>query len=137
MGHLLGRHLAASVDTLPDLVFPVPLHRCRLREHGYNQAMEMTKVIKRYVPITSDTRSCTRTLRTLAQSSLESTAKRRQNVRQAFIIGNIASNIRHVALVDDVLTTGATAGELARCLTQVGVTRVDVWVFARAPQKHL
>lgn len=132
MGHLLGRHIASVVDKLPDVVIPVPLHVSRLRQRGYNQAIEMTKVIRRYVPISIDTRSCTRIVPTAAQSGLQTLSHRRRNVRHAFAIGKMPAEVDHVALVDDVMTTGSTLGEITRCLLQAGVQRVDVWVFARA-----
>ena len=132
MGHLLGRHLALVAHTLPDLVIPVPLHPARLRARGYNQAMEITKVVARYIPVVIDTKICERLVPTLAQSSLTSVKERRRNVRRAFSTGKIANGVQHVALVDDVMTTGATLGELARCLITAGIPKVDVWVFARA-----
>ena len=132
MGHLLGRHVAEMIDTLPDVVVPVPLHTSRLRVRGYNQALEMTRVIKHYLPVSVRPGLCQRIVPTVAQSSLESLTLRRRNVRRAFSVRNVPAGTNQVVLVDDVMTTGSTLAEISRCFSQAGVPRVDIWVFARA-----
>lgn len=132
IGHLLGRHIASVVDTLPDVIVPVPLHRARLRERGYNQAVEITKVIQRYVPVPIQTSFCRRNIATDVQSSLKNVALRHKNVHGAFEVSKIPNAIHHVVLVDDVMTTGSTVQAISNCLTQAGIQRVGVWVFARA-----
>lgn len=136
MGHLLGSHLATFTHTRPDVVIPVPLHPTRLRARGFNQAMEIAKVITRYVPVEVDTRICKRLFATVPQSSLKNLKERRRNVRGAFTTGRIAAGIQRVALVDDVMTTGTTLGELARSLVRAGVSSVELWVFARATSNN-
>ncbi len=113
----------------PDWIIPVPLHKDRLKERGYNQALEIARPIakKMYIPL--QTTCCTRILPTLAQAS--TTAEiRRKNMQHAFVV-NPLFQAEYVAIVDDVLTTGSTVGELARVLKKSGVKRVDVWSCAR------
>jgi ComF family protein len=119
---------------MPQLLIPVPLHRSRLRERGYNQALELAKVLSRGlgVPLRHD--ALVRLRATGAQTELDAVGRRR-NVRGAFALGaGVALPLPgHVAVVDDVMTTGATVGECAKVLRGAGVSRVDVWVVGRAP----
>lgn len=135
-----GRVLAQSwlatpaPATLPEAIVPVPLHRARLRQRGYNQALELAKPLAAAfgIPLLRD--ALQRTRATGAQTDL-SAIQRRRNVRGAFALRDPASLPAHVALLDDVFTTGATLGECARVLKRAGVARVDVWALARAPTR--
>lgn len=115
----------------PQALVPVPLHPSRLRQRGYDQALELARPLARAfrLPLRADT--LRRVRATPAQSELDA-ASRRHNVRSAFFArpGELPA---HVALVDDVMTTGATLAECTRALHRAGVTRVDLWVAARAP----
>jgi ComF family protein len=117
---------------LPEVVVPVPLHRARLRQRGYNQALELARPLARAlgVPLRHDLLARTRS--TAAQSELDAPTRRR-NVRGAFVMCAEAPPPAHVAVLDDVMTTGATLAECARVLKRAGVARVDVWALARAP----
>jgi len=127
---LLASRIAARTEPLPELLIAVPLHRTRLRERGYNQAALLAARLGTRLAIPVAQRLCTRRRATQPQSLLSPTA-RRLNLRNAFDIhGTPAST--HVAIVDDIMTTGHTVGELARALKQAGVVRVEVWVVARA-----
>ncbi len=140
-GRLLGERLAhhlehAFADGLPrpDLLLPVPLARRRLRQRGFNQAQMLADWLSRPLGIATDARVLDRVLDTLAQQQLDA-ATRRRNLRQAFAIATGADvKGRHLALVDDVLTTGATAEALARLLKRAGAERVDVYCLARTPK---
>jgi len=132
-----GRALAtlwrdASPSVRPDLIVPVPLHRRRLRERGYNQAWELAKPLARAldVPVRSDI--LRRTRESAPQTELDASA-RRSNVRNAFDVPSRFAWPNHVAILDDVMTTGATLAECASTLRRVGVRRIDVWALARAP----
>lgn len=133
-----GRSLAAlwlresCPVPLPQLILPVPLHRMRLRQRGYNQALELARPLGRAlgVPLRHDL--LLRSRATAAQSELDAVARRR-NVRGAFALSSGLAPPAHVAIVDDVMTTGSTLAECARLLRKVGVSRIDVWVLARAP----
>jgi ComF family protein len=117
--------------TTPELLLPVPLHTSRLRARGYNQAIELARVLSRRLGIPMRHDVLVRRIRTQAQTELDATT-RAHNVRGAFVVRH-APTQRHVALVDDVMTTGATLGECARVLLDAGVERVDVWALARTP----
>ena len=127
---LLATRLRAWHTVLPDLVVPVPLHPSRLRERGFNQATEIARQLGRELQLPVNHRLCKRTRKTETQSLLP-VKIRHWNVRNAFTItGEITE--RHVAIVDDVMTTGHTVNELARVLKRAGAEQVEVWVIARA-----
>jgi ComF family protein len=115
----------------PDLLLPIPLHGSRLRSRGYNQSMELARHLGRglAIPVRHDVLQ--RVKRTRPQTDLDAVA-RAANIRGAFHVRRVPSQ-RHVALIDDVMTTGATLGECVRALTDAGVARVDVWALARTP----
>jgi ComF family protein len=131
MAELLLAYIEQEMDEPPQLLIPVPLHPGRLRERGYNQALELARPLSRRLAIPLDYLSCRRTRPTQAQSELPM-KERRKNVRGAFQVkGEIPA--RHVALIDDVVTTGSTVTELTRLLKRHGVRRVQVWTLARTP----
>ena len=119
---------------LPDAILPVPLHHSRLRQRGYNQALELAKPLAKHfgVPVLRD--ALRRTRATHAQSELTA-IRRRRNVRGAFARFSPGTLPEHVAVLDDVFTTGATLAECVRVLKEAGVARVDVWALARAPAR--
>jgi ComF family protein len=121
---------------LPEWLLPVPLHIGRLRERGYNQAIELARPLANRLGPLLHIQALIRSRATPAQTELGALARRR-NVRGAFTAQPSTSWPAHVALFDDVMTTGATLGECARVLKRAGVQRVDVWALARAPAaKH-
>jgi ComF family protein len=132
---LLGQCLAIALRergaAMPELILPVPLHAQRLRDRGYNQAQEVARTLGRELSIPVDVRTCARTLTTRPQAGLER-KERRRNVRGAFQLQR-RLDAAHVAILDDVVTTGCTVSELARVLRKAGVKRVDVWAVARTP----
>lgn len=115
----------------PELLLPVPLHRTRLRERGYNQALELARPLARHWGVRLDPFALVRVRATAAQMQLPA-KQRLRNVRGAFAVRAGAAMPASVAVVDDVMTTGATAAELARVLRRAGVRRVEVWALARA-----
>jgi len=135
-GRLLSRLLRDYLETrdapMPELLLPVPLHPYRLRQRGFNQALELAQPLGRHFHIPVDVRACARTRATRPQAELE-LAKRRGNLRGAFAVSK-ALSARHVAIVDDVVTTGSTVSALTRVLLRHGVHRVDVWALARTGQ---
>lgn len=126
---MLASRLATRAGPLPELLVAVPLHRTRLRERGFNQAALLAVRLGARLAIPVARHLCTRHRATQPQSLLSPTA-RRLNLRHAFAIHGVPAT--HVAIIDDVMTTGHTAGELARALKQAGAQRVEVWVIARA-----
>jgi ComF family protein len=132
---LLGQLLAESVrhagEPLPEVLVPVPLHRARLAERGYNQALEIARVLGQVLALPVDHGCCERILATLPQAGLDE-GSRRRNIRGAF---SARSHLgwRHLAILDDVVTTGSTVEELARVLYRAGAERIAVWAVARTP----
>jgi ComF family protein len=115
---------------LPDLLVPVPLHPRRIRERGFNQALEIARPLARQMNLPLDCRSCVRARHTEHQTGL-SAKERRGNVHGAFEIRR-ALAARRIAIIDDVVTTGSTVAELDRVLRRAGARHVQVWAFARA-----
>lgn len=130
LGTLLANAVLAHGAALPQLLVPVPLHPARERERGYNQAWELARVAGRLLDLPVAPALCERTRVTPPQASLDRAA-RRANLADAFALRRPPGAV-HVALVDDVLTTGATLSALASTLLAAGVNRVDCWAVARA-----
>jgi len=136
LGRLLAYGCQEFLSTCPaDLIVPVPLHPTRLRERGYNQALELAKPLAREFSLVLAPGLLRRTRATAAQSDLDAVA-RRKNLRGAFEVDTSHATPAHVALLDDVMTTGTTLREAARTLKRAGIGRVDVWALARAPHRH-
>lgn len=137
---VLGEMLLAAVDLhpgpLPRLLLPVPLHPARLAGRGYNQALEIARPVARRLALPLETRLVRRRRATTAQMTLDRAA-RAGNPAGAFSVdarrlAALGPGLT-VALVDDVMTTGATLGEIARLLLSSGVAEVEYWVVARTP----
>jgi ComF family protein len=125
--HLHGR---------PDKVVPVPLHWRRQWRRGFNQASQLALQLCRHPLLQAwslqvDDRLCTRRRATAAQHGLER-SQRQLNIARAFVCSAGVSGL-HLAIVDDVMTTGATVEALAREFLRQGASRVDVWCCARTP----
>jgi ComF family protein len=119
----------------PTLLLPVPLSRQRLRERGYNQSWELTRRLGRRLRIDSTPAMLQRSRDTAHQIGM-TRKEREHNLRDAFWVepaSRATLQGRHVALIDDVLTTGATAHAAALALMRAGAAAVDVWVVARTP----
>ena len=112
-----------------DLLVALPLHPRRLRERGFNQAVEIARPLARSLGLRLDSLSLTRVRDTVAQADLPHRA-RIKNVRGAFACGRNLSGLR-IAVVDDVMTTGATLDEAAMALKRAGAAHVENWVAAR------
>lgn len=131
-GRLLSGLMAeAFADAVrPDALVPVPLHRARLRQRGYDQALELAKPLARRLELPLCDELLRRRKATTPQSRLDAVARRR-NLRAAFEVRASPDMPAHVALFDDVMTTGATLHAAALALRRAGVQRVDAWVCAR------
>ena len=114
----------------PEALLPVPLHRRRLLERGYNQAREIAAIWSSELDIAVDRHALHRIRNTALQSGL-SAGQRKSNLRQAFSYST-TRHYRHVAIVDDIVTTGSTVAEITRLLHRAGVEYVEVWALARA-----
>lgn len=140
-GRLLARLLHQAVthhyqerqQALPDLLIPMPLHRVRQAQRGYNQALELARPIARLLNLPLDRHSLVRQRPTAPQQGLDAQA-RRQNLQNAFACRHperIAG--KHIAMVDDVVTTGTTVNEASRVLLNAGALSVSIWCVARTP----
>jgi ComF family protein len=127
----LGNALASAVVAeSADIIVPMPLSSARLRSRGFNQANEIARSVGRLtgIPVAADI--CRKTLDTQPQAALP-WKERARNVRGAFVCDVDLSGMT-VAVVDDVMTTGATLNEIARVLRRAGAAKVWGWVVARA-----
>ena len=138
LGHLLGQHLRDRFDnnelTRPDVLLPVPMARQRLRERGYNQALMLARWLSTDLNIPYDEHLLLRPHETMAQQTLDAKARKRNLLNAFALTPDALVQGRHLALVDDVLTTGATAHSLARLLINAGARQVDVYCLARTPK---
>ncbi len=134
LARLLAERAKRAFETggRPQRLLPVPLHVSRLRERGFNQSIEVARVIGHHCGIAVDTTYCRRSRATPSQKGL-SAAERAVNLRHAFTLhGECAEGkLRHVAIVDDVVTTMTTVDTLARVLRKAGVERIDILCLAR------
>jgi len=131
-GTLLSQ--AARQQARPDLLLPMPLHPTRLRERGFNQAHEIAKRIGKTLNLPALPNLARRIVNTTSQATLDWDA-RKKNMRGAFACDTALAG-QHIALVDDVMTSGATLNELSKTLKRAGAGEISVWVVARAVAHH-
>ncbi len=129
LGELLSRELRTRLGPLPEVIIPVPLHGARLRQRGFNQSVELARPLARALDIAIDRSSVIRSRNTRPQADL-GLQQRSRNLRGAFSIRR-RIRYRHVAIVDDVMTSGHTVNQLARCLRRAGAKNIQVWTLAR------
>lgn len=129
---ILADWLARAVTHAPrpDVIVPMPLFPARARARGFNQATEIARPLARRLGLRLKTDSLRRIRDTAPQAQL-SLVERSRNVRDAFACDKTMAGL-HVALVDDVMTSGATLREAARALKRAGAAEVSLWVVARA-----
>jgi len=130
LGRLLSLNVLKVSTSLPDCILPVPLHRLRYLNRGFNQALEISRTVSKRLGLPIDTDLVSRSRHTLPQYAL-APGDRKRNLRGAFQLNSVPA-YRHIAVVDDVITSGATVNAIALVLKKAGVQRVDVWACARA-----
>lgn len=123
----LARELKA--EPRPDLILPMPLHDQRLADRGFNQAVEIARRLAPLLDLPWTAQGCERTRDTPPQAGLDLRARRR-NLRGAFRC-NLDLRGKRVALLDDVMTSGASLDALAREAIRAGAAEVSAWVVAR------
>jgi ComF family protein len=122
-------------QTQTDLIMPMPMHNERLKQRGFNQALEIARLISKHRQIKLDFTSCQRIRLTPPQASLP-LKERIKNIRGVFQCDTNLQGL-NIALVDDVMTSGASLNELAKTLKQAGAAHVECWVIARTlPSPH-
>ncbi|PVZ63551.1 ComF family protein [Pelagibaculum spongiae] len=139
----LGQMLAQAVNKkytdqpTPQLLLPVPLHWKRGLFRGFNQSAEVALELSKGLSIPLDCHCLRRIRSTPSQQGLEA-KQRSRNLRKAFILKQkLAAEVRHIALIDDVMTTGATSRELCKTiLKQHPSIKIDIWTIARTPKPY-
>jgi ComF family protein len=126
---VLAADLVGMIDEKVDAIVPTPLSPTRLKERGFNQAQELARYVARSLSLPVLSEACRKVTDKAPQASLPF-SDRARNIRGAFVCDADLRKMR-VAIVDDVMTTGATVNELARNLKRAGAARVSVWVVAR------
>lgn len=129
LGKLTSQQLIPKIKQIPQAIIPIPLHPIRLRERGFNQAHLLAKPLAKQLNIPLFTRHVIRKVHTPAQAQLNA-QQRQANMQQAFeLIKPIP--YQHIALFDDVITTGATMKALVKLLkTQEGIEQIDLYCCA-------
>jgi len=135
LAQLMIERAVEEAPLRPALMIPIPLHVSRLRERGYNQTLELARPLAGALGIPLRHDLLMRTRSTPPQTGLDARARGR-NLRGAFALSESVRLPDHVVVFDDVMTTGATLREAARVLVRAGVSRVDVWALARAPNRR-
>lgn len=130
-GELLAQRVHDARDSKPECLIPVPLHRQRYLDRGFNQAELVAKYCGARLSLPIIRNRLIRCRNTPAQTGL-GRRLRHKNLRGAFQIVSGTVLPRHIALIDDVITTGSTVREISAVLLSAGVERVDAWAFARA-----
>ena len=134
LGRLLAREVASRPDfAMPGAVIGLPISRRRLLQRGFNHAEELAAIVRRALGLPRPRRVRIDRRHTPPQAKAGSAAERHENVRGAFSVRRWPADLRRVAIVDDVLTTGATASALAEALRNRGVERIEIWCCARTP----
>ena len=119
---------------LPQVIIPMPMHSERLKQRGFNQALELSRLLASHYKRPLDYNSLIRSRHTDLQAGM-SGIERQKNVQHAFIVKK-PTKYEHIALIDDVMTTGNTVNEAAKMLKKSGVKQVDVWIIARAAMNN-
>lgn len=126
----IAMRIANRKTSLPKALIPVPLHRKRQAQRGYNQSLEFARHLSRKLNIFNEVSLCHRIINTDPQSTLP-LKTRKQNVKGAFALTDKPIP-KHIAIIDDVITTGSTTNEIARLFKQAGCLHIEVWAIARA-----
>lgn len=135
LARLFGTLMVAALQqeriNPPDRILPVPLHTKRLRQRGFNQALEIIRTPARALGVPIDRSSCNRVVHTDPQAGLKASA-RRENLREAFTVTR-PLNGESIALFDDVITTGSTIRAVSDALREGGAGKIQVWALAYTP----
>jgi ComF family protein len=115
---------------IPKLIIPIPLHKKRLQERGFNQALEVAKVIASTLQIAIEKHSIIRKKPTKPQAQLNA-LERKRNINNAFELKKPIQH-DHIILFDDVITTGGTISECSRIIANSHIKQIDAWCIARA-----
>lgn len=129
LGKILADEIRDQSATLPDVMIPVPMHKKRLRQRGFNQALQIAKPLAKQLSIPLSNAIAYRNFYTPPQTQLDA-GTRRTNPQSSFHCKKLHGE--HIAIIDDVITTGSTVNALARALKQAGASKVSAWAIAHA-----
>lgn len=132
---LFGELLALRIkqiyqDSLPEVIIPVPLHRNRLRERGFNQSLELARELNKFLSIEINFNACQR-IRNTQPQALIAAHQRHANMQGAFKC-RTDFQAKHIAIIDDVVTTGETTHALRQVFIEREVKQIDIWCVAKA-----
>jgi ComF family protein len=130
LANCLLKRLLQRPQAWPQAIIPVPIHSLRLIGRGFNQSSLIARYLSQHLQIPLLLNNLQKIKRTPSQSTL-SARDRKTNLHQAFSYQGPCLN--HVAVVDDVVTTGTTINEVSNALRAAGIQRIDIWVIARTP----
>ncbi len=130
LANCLVSHIQKQGFMRPDHIIVMPLHPHRLRERGFNQSTEIAQPLVKQLGLSLEWKLCEKTKSTARQSQLKA-ADRQQNVDSAFTITRSIKN-QHIVVIEDVITTGQTAHQLAKALKEKGASYVEFWCCATA-----
>ncbi len=131
LARILCTSIEKSVAELPEIIVPIPLHKNRLKSRGFNHSLEISRFVATYFALNIDNTILLRNRDTISQTTLNE-AQRRRNLKNAFSVRQQPDILyRHIALVDDVITSGSTTNEAAKTLKKSGVQKVSVWAIAK------
>ena len=132
LANLIGQSIEKENLEIPDVIIAVPLHKKRIKSRGFNQSLEIAKLLGKRFNTKVLLNAVKRVRETQAQMELP--AKQRvRNVKNAFGLNNNKFDFKnkHVVIVDDVMTTGSTVNEVAKCVRYAGANKVGIWCVAR------
>ena len=132
LAQLLLRYIEKNQLEVPELIIPVPLYKKRIQKRGYNQALEIARIISKELRCELVYNEIYRNRDTSVQMDLPA-KQRHKNVKDAFSAkeNSLILKNKHICIIDDVMTTGNTVNEVARCVRKAGVEKVDIWCVAR------
>ncbi|HSI43696.1 MAG TPA: ComF family protein [Methylotenera sp.] len=130
---MLHEKLLLTKSEKIDFIIPMPMHAKRLQERGFNQALEIAKIVAKLTNVKIDYTACQRIKLTPPQASLP-LKDRSKNIRGVFECQKDLTGL-NIAVIDDVMTTGASLDELAKTLKKAGAAHVECWVIARTLPK--
>ena len=132
LAECIAEELPKRMRSCPEAILPVPLHTKRLRQRGFNQSVELAKPLARKLGIPLLLDHVVRHRETDEQKTLSASA-RSINLQDAFRLQHPLP-FQHIAIFDDVLTTGSTSAELQTLLLASGATKIQIWTCARTKQ---
>ena len=132
---MMARFAKQQGDTKSDLLIPIPLHNRRMRERGFNQALELTRALSRELAVPLDPFLLKRDKNTRSQTGLTE-KMRRSNIQGAFSLRRDCPNV-NIALVDDVVTSGNTVNEATKTLLKQGAKSVTIWAVSKTDSSVL